>query len=631
MKKIAAIVLSTALLAGVFPAVGAAEEPADTSTENLYAQYGPYRDWTQEQRDAAEADWTYEQWDEYWSAYSAYAWSYYLDYYDDYDSWYSATHASATTDVGVGYGYGSGSGTGYVSVSGTGSGSVSDYDYVSSDGDSYTYVDAETNDYGYYDDYYSEWDSYLADEKAELGMPYPYGANVKLNGEYLNFGDAAPFEQDDEIMVPARAFFEQLGATVSYDSGSIRAVYANGDAFSFTIGDTQLLYTKDGSTKAVTMATAPVLVSGTTYLPVSAVAEALGYTPRRSWYYNLISLSDLVSLRKEINADFTHMNALLAAFPTLDPAQTYATDSTITYAATLYGEEENDTATYTINSSILSCGNSYSMDSTTNFDWGDMQDTLATIMPDEVQEVLDLLSGQTNSIIYNSESDTAYIEGSVYSDLLETPADSWYAIEGLGIETSELTTPTVADIAIAMTSLSYDTDCYSGAQKYASLLSMVLGDSVLKESTKNGVTTYTTDTDLVSVLTSAYQNGLLTSDNIRSVLLGSSNLPSMKFNLEATVEDGAITSLTSSGNVDLSSLINTDNYYYSYYSYSSLSFLSMPQLIFDCSYTPGEMNCHIALRGEYVGRLDLTCNNTITTSTETVPTAPPEGAEIIVD
>ncbi|MCC8122264.1 MAG: copper amine oxidase N-terminal domain-containing protein [Oscillospiraceae bacterium] len=606
MKKIAAIVLSTALLAGVFPAVGA-EDTADTSTENLYAQYGPYRDWTQEQRDEA-ADWTYDQWDDYWNAYSAYAWSYSEAYYDDYYSWYSENNTSATTGAVV---YGSG------------------YGYVSVDGDG-NIVEAGTEDYDYYyDDYYSEWDSYLAEEKADMGMPYPYGANVKLNGAYLDFGDAAPLELDEEIMVPARAFFEQLGATVSYDSGSIRAAYANGDAFSFTIGETQLAYTGGGSTKTVTMATAPVLVSGSAYLPVSAVAEALGYTTRRSWYYSLITLSDMVSLQAEINADFTHMNALLAAIPTLDPAQTYATDSTVTYAATLYGEEENDTATYTASSSTLSCGNNYSMDSTTNFDWGDMQDTLATIMPDTIQEVLGLLSGQTNSVIYNSESDTVYIQASIYSDLLETPADAWYAIEGPGVETSALTMPTVADIAIAMTDFSYETDCYTGAQTYAALLAMVFGDDVLKESTAKGVTTYTTDADLVSVLTSAYKNGLLTSDNIRSVLLGSSKLPSMKFNLDATVEDGVLTGLTASGNVDLSCLMNSDNYYFSYY--TSLSFLSMPQLLFDCSYTPEETNFHIALRGEYVGRIDITGNSTLTTSTETVPTAPPEGAEIITE
>ena len=67
------------------------------------------------------------------------------------------------------------------------------------------------------------WDEYLRVEKEEMGMPYPDGINVSLNGAYLDFGGTAPLAASGCTMVPFRAFLEGLGAEVAFDGSRIAA------------------------------------------------------------------------------------------------------------------------------------------------------------------------------------------------------------------------------------------------------------------------------------------------------------------------------------------------------------------------------------------------------------------------
>lgn len=106
----------------------AAEGDAELS---LYQQYGPWGEWPQEQKDAAEETWTDGQWDDYWTEYDAQMWAALNRYNEDYDRWNYARFGDP-------------------------------------------------------------WDEYLRVEKEEMGMPYPDGINVSLNGAYLDFGGTAP-------------------------------------------------------------------------------------------------------------------------------------------------------------------------------------------------------------------------------------------------------------------------------------------------------------------------------------------------------------------------------------------------------------------------------------------------------
>lgn len=98
---------------------------------------------------------------------------------------------------------------------------------------------------------------------------------VKLNGEVVDcaaYGQAATIV-DGRTLVPLRAIFEALGATVEWDQGT-KTVSSelNGTAIKLTIGENTLY--KNG--EAITIDVAAMIMNGRTLVPARAIAEAYG-------------------------------------------------------------------------------------------------------------------------------------------------------------------------------------------------------------------------------------------------------------------------------------------------------------------------------------------------------------------
>jgi len=93
---------------------------------------------------------------------------------------------------------------------------------------------------------------------------------VTINGRqmYLNPG---PIERSGRVFVPLRGIFEQLGASVVYNSGTINATKGQ-TTVSLHIGSTQA--TINGQSQSLDVA--PFIVGATTYVPLRFVAQSLG-------------------------------------------------------------------------------------------------------------------------------------------------------------------------------------------------------------------------------------------------------------------------------------------------------------------------------------------------------------------
>ena len=93
---------------------------------------------------------------------------------------------------------------------------------------------------------------------------------VKLNGQTLSF-DVPPQLINGRTMVPMRAIFENLGATVNWEQ-STQAVTSVKETttISLTIGAPSIVI--NGSIKSLD--TAPCVINGRTLVPVRAVSEA---------------------------------------------------------------------------------------------------------------------------------------------------------------------------------------------------------------------------------------------------------------------------------------------------------------------------------------------------------------------
>jgi hypothetical protein len=95
--------------------------------------------------------------------------------------------------------------------------------------------------------------------------------SVTLNGTPLNLSPA-PQERAGRVFVPLRGVFEQLGASVVYQDGTINAQGRGNRSVSLHIGSTQAMV--NGQPQALDVA--PFIIGASTYVPLRFVSQALG-------------------------------------------------------------------------------------------------------------------------------------------------------------------------------------------------------------------------------------------------------------------------------------------------------------------------------------------------------------------
>lgn len=96
--------------------------------------------------------------------------------------------------------------------------------------------------------------------------------DVNVNGEYLSF-DTDPIMRNERVLVPMRAIFEKLGASVEWDDTAKKAIAVkDGDEVTIAIGENKI--TKNGS--EIWIDVPAEIVNNRTLVPIRAVSEAFG-------------------------------------------------------------------------------------------------------------------------------------------------------------------------------------------------------------------------------------------------------------------------------------------------------------------------------------------------------------------
>lgn len=99
---------------------------------------------------------------------------------------------------------------------------------------------------------------------------------VRLDGKYMTFTDARPYITNGTTMLPYRAIFEALGATVGYDNSNPSRIKITG-----SLGTNRIIMYIGEKTAyrngvPITLREAPVIRNGRTMVPLRFVAESLG-------------------------------------------------------------------------------------------------------------------------------------------------------------------------------------------------------------------------------------------------------------------------------------------------------------------------------------------------------------------
>lgn len=511
MKKLLSLCMILSLLTGLIPASASAynlgiiggadgptsiviaspEEPDNAEGEALYQAAGPWCNWTAEQTQAA-GSWTEYQWWAYWDAYENDAWSLIDRYNTDLTAWMEV----------------------------------------------------------YYPDQWDD-DPYLEEWKTELGMPYLDGINVRLNSEWMTFGDAAPLAVEGRILVPFRAFFEAMGATVTYEKGHITATLENGDVLELDVGSTVLTWNEGDQLHETDMGLAPYAQSGRVYIPVRFAAEAMGLEVAWDDVLETASLIDWDAMAADIDANFTHLNALLATSPAADPAQVYRSSETFRLTGTLYGEKENDTSAFTLTGEGLTRGDGRMVRGSVKLDLdaGDMADTVFSQLPEEASALLKELNGGGLEVILNGEEGLLCLRGALMPLLTEglVDADTWLVLDGFAPseETAELPL-TVGNLLVTLYQNTpvfsygylFEADAVNDA---AHILQLLLGDDCFTVKENGSTTTYQVKHTWATLAAQAKKLGLLDEMDLSELLGLAGNLPELSFTFSATVKDNAMT------------------------------------------------------------------------------------------
>lgn len=125
---------------------------------------------------------------------------------------------------------------------------------------------------------------------------------VRVNGFLVNFPDEKPFvNSDNRTMIPVRFVGEALGADVSWSRLKNGAVIEkDGVKIVLPVDTNEMIVTRDGKEKTVTLDTKTVLQNGRTFVPIRAIAEELGAWVSFSKAYNTVEIYNDVLTPSEI-------------------------------------------------------------------------------------------------------------------------------------------------------------------------------------------------------------------------------------------------------------------------------------------------------------------------------------------
>lgn len=461
MRKLA-VVMAVLLLLSCVPAA-AAGETALTGAE-AYQQYGPWYTWTQEQKDSAVADWSEDFWYGYWDAYCTQVYADDEQYYADLDAWNEAFYGPMPEE-----------------------------------------------DWG-------DWNDYLEVEREALGMPYPDGINVSVNGEWLTLDGVQPWAMDGRTMVPVRPFLEALGATVDYSGTVVTAQLANGDSLELTLGSTTLTRVSGDRIDKIEMDVPMVVSAGRTYIPARFAGEAVGMAVEWDDYYQVAYFTDWDSIAAQIDENFSILNTILALDgDRWDPEQTYRVKELVSGSMTLYGETEaeNGTAAMSLAVDGLVRGGQADLDMKLDLDLGELKELVTGSMLEEDTAALDLLSDFEMEVRGDLGQGTLYMTGNKLGDIPGSTVGSgeWLALDlGQSIDVAALVEAleaaqseplTVGDLLAAGprengTGWYWAPPCTQVLDK-AEKLALFLGDDCFTVSTSGSTTTYTLKVDTLSL------------------------------------------------------------------------------------------------------------------------------------
>lgn len=366
---------------------------------------------------------------------------------------------------------------------------------------------------GYYNGYFDACGRDPLSDQEILALGGVLGrVNVMLDGQLMQFTDAAPKIVDSRTMIPVRAVMEEMEAQVDYDNDNrVVTISKDGTTVFFTIGSTTISIQEKGSDAVTTeqMDCAPYIDEhNRTMVPLRFLSQSFGYTVLWDSDYYTAVVVDAEALIAQVDSRFTCINAVLAQQLEAQVGQTFHQQDSLVGDLQLYDAQgKAHESTFSLEADSYTNGGTMTAKMDFTADLKDTVYSFAEAYP-ELLESLDMdlstllkidLSNITASLLL-AEDGCIYFNMPLLNTLAlgsSQPDKLWLKLGELGAG-SDLGTFGVTMGQALVPSLLIEQDAFHVLDTVDMSVAMVeamFGDAVATE--KNGVYTWETDLSLM--------------------------------------------------------------------------------------------------------------------------------------
>lgn len=289
--------------------------------------------------------------------------------------------------------------------------------------------------------YEEQWAEELRAEKEALGLVYDL--NIMADGAVLSFFEAEPVIRNSCTMAPLGVIAQALHAQADWDGDTGAITIRRGHTVvELKVDDMILSFRTEGpddnaSGGVFYLDSLPYVENDEVYIPVRAVAEALGYEVEWSDTYRTAVLLDVDAAVADFDRSFTVMNAVMAMNREMDRRQTYQGTSRLDIRVSV--PAQGGGASFPGSVSAVVVQNGHAAQGAVRYDMKELLSVIALLAADgeaveDSAELAALADAMDDGIelIFNLDSGMLYLRGKLFGLLTgqeDAAADTWYSMD----------------------------------------------------------------------------------------------------------------------------------------------------------------------------------------------------------
>ena len=310
----------------------------------------------------------------------------------------------------------------------------------------YQAVEDELESYERRDWTSEQWEAWWAEEdqariqetKEALGLIYD--VNIMADGAALEFTpESAPVIRNSCTMMRLGDIAQALHAEAIWDTDTGKITITRGSTtVELTVDDVVLSFRTEGPDDNVSggvfyLDSLPYVEGEEVYVPLRAVAEALGYIVEWSPTYRTAVLVDVEALVAQFDANYTVLNAIFAMNSAIDLTQSYESKGKLDVQVTVPMLGSAAGYAGAVSADMVQSGTA--AQGTVTYDMDELMGLLALMgEATDAAEMSALAAAMDEGLelIYDMENMKIYLKGQLFAmlfELDETDTDTWFVMD----------------------------------------------------------------------------------------------------------------------------------------------------------------------------------------------------------